>query len=1047
MSTLRDALARTLPAQAYLRPRGEDPASSRIPPVDESTPTSDRSGISDRLQQLGYPFPHRARIDVGRQLGVGATARVFAAHDQDLERPIAVKMLVADGRPSAEAVSGFIEEARITASLQHPNVLPVHEVEVNASGQMFFTMKRVDGRSLGSVLAISTAESRQPPLDDINTMVNIFIGVGQALAYAHQRRIIHQDVKPDNIMLGEFGEVLLVDWGSAKRLDHPGAEVYGTPLYMSPEQARGEGADERSDIYCLGSSLFHALTLRLSTWSEDGDEFWARKRAGVVDVPTAKERAVMPPALLAIAMKSLAASPDDRYQRATDLVEDLRRYQAGLAVTALRESLPQRARRWHRRNARTFWAWTAAALVVLALAGALYGERLTDLARWGAPRAELFAAASWPMRWDVVSGGFHTESGRVVSEGDYNVLTLREPIQGAAAIEYDGEILAGHAAGDVSLMWSRGIDDKGQGLGHLVDGFVIQFGAWDGAFSGIALGIEPRETVAQCDFRPTVARPFHARVEIEDNRIRMLIDGREICGWTDPFPVEGGYLSLFAIGPGKAYGNLRIYQREVPARVSAVAIGDEAARGKAYDIAAAAYQRIVASHPDDALGREALYKQGLCRWRQGHPDEALALWQPVVSGPYAERVRLHRLERAFDEGHHEEIFARLPELYRSADAADRSQIALQWGRWIDRLRRDGRMELVARFLDLHDAIMPGQSIADHSAAESLFRLGRGDELMRRYPWERYLCASVLNERGEYDRVIREYPDQQWPRVLAGFSGALWDGMGPEVADGLGNEAMWMRGRGEEMLKKTQVSILIRAHALNALGRYEESLAVQREDPKWLEKEPSGAGATIYSLISLGRSAEAAAMSEEGRQSVAIASGQVAALAEDPSPYTRNWARTILAIQARAAGDREHWRSLLPERLKPIKSDVSVVLDQWLFCPLITGIDTGDFTDFDACCAELSRNCRFQHRQRPSLIARFIRGECDEDGLRHEPCELYGEVDLAMGRALRAERKQDRDAALAAWRDFAAHPSGQRNPQFDGGRDAFVAWRIAELAKK
>src|SRR4051812_15096787 len=148
----RAAFARTLPSWEFAPDAGGRVRPPLPPPGADAAPSSDRVAVAEQLRRLGYQFPDGARVAVGDLLGGGATARVFAAEDRDLERPVALKVLAADGPPTAEAVAGFLAEARITASLQHPNVLPVHEVEVNARGQVFFTMKRVDGRSLGAVL-------------------------------------------------------------------------------------------------------------------------------------------------------------------------------------------------------------------------------------------------------------------------------------------------------------------------------------------------------------------------------------------------------------------------------------------------------------------------------------------------------------------------------------------------------------------------------------------------------------------------------------------------------------------------------------------------------------------------------------------------------------------------------------------------------------------------------------------------------------------------------------------------------------------------------
>ena len=180
-------------------------------------------------------------------------------------------------RGDGEAISHLIREARITASLAHPNVLPVYDLDLDGTGRAYFSMKKIEGRSLGDILLQSTMAQRDALIATSNQVVTIFIGITQALAYAHQRNIVHQDIKPENIMLGDFGEVLVVDWGSAERLE-PGVvpRLYGTPLYMSPEQSRREAVDERSDVYCVGSTLLHVLLLRLPMWSENVDFFGKR---------------------------------------------------------------------------------------------------------------------------------------------------------------------------------------------------------------------------------------------------------------------------------------------------------------------------------------------------------------------------------------------------------------------------------------------------------------------------------------------------------------------------------------------------------------------------------------------------------------------------------------------------------------------------------------------------------------------------------------------------------------------------------------------------
>ncbi len=304
-------------------------------------------------------------------LGMGGSGMVYDLFDHNLARPIAVKVLNTDQDDAAEHIASFIDEARLTARLDQPNVLPIYEIAVTDGGQPFFTMKQVDGRTLGDALKDAEQGLPAPLIDDSNKIVSILISVCQAVSYAHHLGIVHQDIKPDNIMLGRFGEVLLLDWGSATVLDGSGRyALYATPLYMSPEQARREAPSLASDIYCLGATLFHVLTLRLPTWSDEPERFWAMKRAGEVRAPTAAELRRIPAPLLAIAMKAISPPVQGRYASVVELLDDLKRYQAGLAVSAYRDSAARALMRLYRQYRWQIWS-ICACLVVLAGSGLL----------------------------------------------------------------------------------------------------------------------------------------------------------------------------------------------------------------------------------------------------------------------------------------------------------------------------------------------------------------------------------------------------------------------------------------------------------------------------------------------------------------------------------------------------------------------------------------------------------------------------------------------------------------------------------------------------
>ena len=207
------------------------------------------------------------RIDEYARGGLG---RIIRARDQRTGRSVAIKEMLAD---NTDAGARFVREAMVTANLQHPAIVPVYEVGQWPDGKPFYAMKLVRGRALSDeIAAIADLDGRLGLLSHV-------AAVADALAYAHGERVIHRDLKPQNVLVGAFGETVVIDWGLARGLDeadstapphfasaahgqtHVGA-ILGTPSYMAPEQARGERADERTDVYAIGAILYHVLAGR-----------------------------------------------------------------------------------------------------------------------------------------------------------------------------------------------------------------------------------------------------------------------------------------------------------------------------------------------------------------------------------------------------------------------------------------------------------------------------------------------------------------------------------------------------------------------------------------------------------------------------------------------------------------------------------------------------------------------------------------------------------------------------------------------------------------
>jgi len=300
----------------------------------------------------GLPDLSGTRYRLLGQIARGGMGVVYAAEDETLQRRVALKVLEVPGS-DGELASRLMREARVLALLEHPGIVPVHDVGTLADGRVFYTMKFVEGQRLDRYLE---------GVASIPDRLRIFLRVCDSVGFAHARSVLHRDIKPANVMVGSFGEVLVMDWGLAKIVTGaaggalPDAEatilestkpiaaendatqvsaitghgtVLGTPGYMSPEQARGEveSLDGRSDIFSLGVLLRFLLK----------------------ETNSAASAAHLDRSLEAVCAKASAELPGARYGKVQDLALDVSRYLDGLAVTAHRESIFEKAARLYRR--------------------------------------------------------------------------------------------------------------------------------------------------------------------------------------------------------------------------------------------------------------------------------------------------------------------------------------------------------------------------------------------------------------------------------------------------------------------------------------------------------------------------------------------------------------------------------------------------------------------------------------------------------------------------------------------------------------------------
>ncbi|MGK0217391.1 MAG: WD40 repeat protein [Planctomycetota bacterium] len=393
--------------------------------MSEIDPERPASGTMQRLTERP-PSSDRYRDDGEfARGGMGSIRRVW---DSDLRRTLAMKVLLEGAKDSGGSESGsgaeaerrltrFLEEAQVTAQLEHPGIIPVHELGLNEDGQLFFTMPLVDGDDLAEILRkVRDAEGNWT----LTRAVGVLLKVCEAMGFAHSRNVVHRDLKPANIMVGAFGEVYVMDWGLARVLDEQqgraqlkpqrawrrskkirtergdasdsdhvsplrtlDGEVVGTPAYMAPEQARGELASvgPASDVYSIGSILYHLISgaMPFSGTSKrlGALEVWNRVKDGAPD-PLGQVAPDAPEELVAICQRAMARDPLARYPDTTDMGEDLRAYLEGRVVRAHASGAWAEFRKWVGRNR---------SLAITALVGLVVSFGALGFAGWSQRRA------------------------------------------------------------------------------------------------------------------------------------------------------------------------------------------------------------------------------------------------------------------------------------------------------------------------------------------------------------------------------------------------------------------------------------------------------------------------------------------------------------------------------------------------------------------------------------------------------------------------------------------------------------------------------------
>ncbi|MCX7957472.1 MAG: WD40 repeat domain-containing serine/threonine-protein kinase [Deltaproteobacteria bacterium] len=430
-----------------------------------------------------------------RDIGAGGIGKVILAFDKHTGRNIAIKELISPpaNREFGDSVitpdeARFLREARLTAQLEHPSVVPVYEIGRKSNNAIYYTMKYVKGRTLSEIIRSCSS------LNERLRFLSHFVNLCNAIAYAHSKGVIHRDIKPHNVMIGEFGETVVLDWGLAKikglgerenekfanqmKLLQDAAagktiagEVMGTPQYMPPEQAWGDvsNIDEKSDIYSLGAVLYEILTGFPPFEGDSPIDIVKEVRAysrGEVKLKTVKEEEPeCPDELAAIAEKSLSADKQRRYASVTDLIDDVEAYIAGHKVRGHRYSFFSYLRYVFRKGRKSFiFIFSILAITALSVYSIHYFDNLRKGTQLRLYKERIFRNLE---NNDLVSASYYsllaeslksdTENLSGISQNTFassllNAAILKEKKISSASISKDNRFLAaGTESGTVIL--------------------------------------------------------------------------------------------------------------------------------------------------------------------------------------------------------------------------------------------------------------------------------------------------------------------------------------------------------------------------------------------------------------------------------------------------------------------------------------------------------------------------------------------------------------------------------------------------------------------
>lgn len=597
----------------------------------------------------------KGRYQIRSVLGTGATGQVFAVYDQVFEREIAIKFLHPKLVTNERKMLQFLNEARITARLAHQNILPIHDIDYTEGALIYFSMAKADGRTLSELIAEATESPTVPDnIAHFNDRVRIILQVCHAISYAHSQDIIHKDIKPSNIMVGPYGEVLVVDWGTASYEMKIGEKtgLVGTPVYMSPEQARREKADKLSDIYCIGSTFYHLLTFQYPCYHQDIDTFWEMKKNGALNTPDRKTLKAIPKQLYNIAIKAMAARREDRYQQVEDIIADLEAYQHGRSISAYQETVWELFARIYKYNKVVFYLTLCCIAAIIASGAWLYLERqqafgdwttvaeqsrhTTDLnsmnAHWELGTADELSQEPIPLLEDN-----STNHGNVLrlTQGMLYITPPSAPQSKSVALRYKNRV-----PGNMHIAWKHSLLYPDKRIEFFLGGDTS-----DTAYhfilapsqGSLTLTLRKYDRLVDSRSLKETLLPNHTytlAAEKSYNSVSLSLNGKNVYVYDDPEILTGSKHQRFGFIINEHttanINDIHIRRQASPARRLPITIANDYYSNQLYADALEQYKQIRQNYPNTSMSETALYMKARCLSGMSAYQEAAKAYQQFL---------------------------------------------------------------------------------------------------------------------------------------------------------------------------------------------------------------------------------------------------------------------------------------------------------------------------------------------------------------------------------------------------------------------------------